>query len=92
MNLVKIRNFQKEHNIESNWEFIKRVLENNILSDEEIIDKYFRLKKYTWSAHSICKKWESIRKKLSDMRKKGILEIVKRVDRDVSSEIFFKLK
>lgn len=90
MNLSKIRQKIKSTWKESNRDFILRVLKNRILSDEQIMDLYFR-HKFFWKASSICKKWESLRKKLSTMRQTGKLAIVRRIDRDISSEIFYRL-
>ena len=90
MNLYKIRETLKSTWKETNQEFIKRVLKDRVLSDEQIIDIYFR-NKFFWKASSICKKWESLRKLLSTMRLKWKLKEVKRTERDISCEIFYKL-
>lgn len=75
---------------ESIPEFATRVLKDRTLSDEQIIDIYFRTK-FFWKASAIAKKWESIRKILSYMKNKGKIEEVRRVTREVSAEIFYRL-
>lgn len=73
-------------------EFVKDKLEDGrTLSDCQIIDNYWWKYMLFWNYASIAKKWESIRKELWEMKKKGILKEVNRIRHWYSDEIFYKI-
>lgn len=79
--------------------YILKELANWIASDEQILNKFFRYKKYTYPASAIIKLWSSINRKIKHLAQKWIITEIKtmRIEREWyknlhhSSEIFYKL-
>jgi len=79
---------------------IAQLTKYEVLSDEELMDKFWAKYCRWFRPSQLAKKLESYRKRLSGMRKDGKLVVVERIKRPIKSsrgnfesqEIFFQLK
>jgi len=72
-------------------EFVKEKLDGKVLSDNQLIEKYWHRYMMLWNYSSIVKKWCSIKRILCNLRQKWEIEEVNRKDNWNSDEIFYKL-
>jgi len=73
-------------------EFVKEKLKDGkILSDCQIIDRYWTRYMVFWKCSAIAKKWESIRKTMWYLKNRREIEEVDRKEHGHSEEIFYKL-
>ncbi len=72
-------------------EFVKDKLDGKVLSDNQLIEKYWHRYMMFWNYSSIVKKWDSIIRILLYMRQEWQIKEVKRKRHWYSEEIFYKL-
>jgi len=81
-------------------EYILNSLEKNIMSDEELLNNFFRFKKHYYTPSALVKWWSSLIRVLKYLTQKWILEEVKEMRKDrywtkrgmPSAEIFYMIK